>query len=146
MTSRPGSLRDYAKHRAARGLPGQTLRAIQQAIEEGRIEVDENRKIPDYAAADAQWEARTTPPVLTGKPIGPRKVEPIPMGGFLTVRTGTLTAAEIEDRDTLLCGSLRALALELARDLGGNETEILDRLTMGWNRAHRVWRDRMDSR
>ena len=66
---RDGSLRGYARHRAEHGLPGQTLRAVQRAIESGRIQVEQGQ-IPDYAAADAQWQSTTRPQPLSGEPIG----------------------------------------------------------------------------
>ncbi len=51
-------LREYARHRKARGLSGTTLRAVQDAIASGRLTVTDG-KIADAAAADAQWLATT---------------------------------------------------------------------------------------
>jgi hypothetical protein len=59
-----GSLRAYAKHRASLGLPGGSLRAVQKAIEVGRISttvVDGARRIADFAVADDQWRNATDP-------------------------------------------------------------------------------------
>jgi hypothetical protein len=57
--SRAGkSLREYARHRRDRGLPGHTLHAVQTAIEYGRITRLPNGRI-DAAAADRLW-AETT--------------------------------------------------------------------------------------
>lgn len=53
------SLRAYATHRRTAGLPGGTLRAVQQAIETGRVSVDADGQIPDAAAADAEWAQNT---------------------------------------------------------------------------------------
>ena len=53
----PGMSRSaYVAHRKARGLSGSTYPAVKRAIDEGRISVDEWGKIPDAAAADAEWE------------------------------------------------------------------------------------------
>ena len=54
--------REYARHREAKGLHGATLRAVQKAIETGRIEtiIDANgKKRINVEAADAQWERNT---------------------------------------------------------------------------------------
>jgi phage terminase Nu1 subunit (DNA packaging protein) len=51
------SHRAYAAHRAAKGLPGTTHRAVQKAIEKGRITLV-NGKI-DPALADVQWAENT---------------------------------------------------------------------------------------
>jgi hypothetical protein len=67
MTTAPlrGGLRAYARHRKAAGLPGHTHRAVQQAIDSGRL-TDAAREIDgelviDFAVADREWEARTDP-------------------------------------------------------------------------------------
>lgn len=52
------SARGYAKSRRARGLPGGTLRAIQEAIASGRIPVGPDGTI-DPAAADEAWARNT---------------------------------------------------------------------------------------
>lgn len=53
----PGMSRSaYVAHRKARGLPGSTYKAVKNAIDAGRISVDEWGKIPDAAAADVEWE------------------------------------------------------------------------------------------
>jgi hypothetical protein len=54
------SLRAYARHRAARSLPGRTLAAVQKAIESGRIEADTDGRI-EPALADRQWRKNTIP-------------------------------------------------------------------------------------
>lgn len=54
------SLRAYARHRAERGLPGGTLRAVQKAIIGGRISRGPSGLI-DSEAADRAWEENTDP-------------------------------------------------------------------------------------
>jgi hypothetical protein len=49
-----GSLRAYSRHR------GCALRAVQKAIEAGRIQVESDGSV-DFEKADAAWEARTHP-------------------------------------------------------------------------------------
>lgn len=53
------SQRAYARHRAERGLPGGTLRAVQKAIAAGRIQLTPDGLI-DPDAADAAWEANSS--------------------------------------------------------------------------------------
>jgi hypothetical protein len=60
----PLSLRAYARHRAARGLPGQSTEAVRKAIDSGRlsgavVEVGGQRKIRSAEAADRAWAANT---------------------------------------------------------------------------------------
>ncbi len=53
------SQRAYARHRAEHGLPGSTHRAIQKAIEAGRIQVTAQGQI-DSELADRQWAANSS--------------------------------------------------------------------------------------
>jgi hypothetical protein len=56
------SLGAYARHRAAEGLPGATLKAVQVAIRDGRLATSltaGGQKIRSAAAADAEWLANT---------------------------------------------------------------------------------------
>jgi hypothetical protein len=60
----PLSLRAYARHRATRGLPGQSTEAVRKAIDSGRlsgavVEVGGQRKIRSAEAADRAWAANT---------------------------------------------------------------------------------------
>lgn len=76
-------LREYARYREARGLPGITLRAVQKAIESGRITtvVDENGKPKiDAEVADIQW-GRNTDPDQSARANAGRDVAPPPSGG-----------------------------------------------------------------
>jgi hypothetical protein len=59
MNQRLISLRAYARSRDERGLPGGTLRAVQKAIEAGRITPIAGKIDPDVA--DIQWERNTDP-------------------------------------------------------------------------------------
>lgn len=54
-------IREYARHRAAGGLPGATHRAVQVAIKSGRLakSVTKTGKIRSAKAADAEWAAAT---------------------------------------------------------------------------------------
>jgi hypothetical protein len=54
------SYRSYAKHRAALGLPGRTLAAVQRALESGRIVADHDGRI-DPIVADRAWLENTIP-------------------------------------------------------------------------------------
>jgi hypothetical protein len=60
----PVSLRAYARHR------GVSLRAVQKAIQSGRIERTPAGKI-DVQTADTQWDRRTAPRPLIAKRSGP---------------------------------------------------------------------------
>lgn len=53
------SQRAYARHRAERGLPGTTHRAVQKAIQAGRIQVTDDGLI-DSELADRQWAANSS--------------------------------------------------------------------------------------
>lgn len=55
-----GSLRAYSRHRAEKGFEGQTLAAVQRAIESGRISKEADGKI-DFGKADASWASKTAP-------------------------------------------------------------------------------------
>ena len=57
-------LREYARHRGGSRLPGATLRAVQKAIEAGRISTvpdDKGRARIDPQVADIQWGRNTDP-------------------------------------------------------------------------------------
>lgn len=58
------SQRAYALHRKGRQLPGGTLRAVQKALEDGRIRIGADGRI-DPRQADREWEANTAPRVTT---------------------------------------------------------------------------------
>lgn len=76
-------LREYARYREAHGLPGITLRAVQKAIESGRITtvVDEKGKPKiDAEVADIQW-GRNTDPDQSARANAGRDVSPPPSGG-----------------------------------------------------------------
>lgn len=49
----------YVKHRSENGLPGATYPAVKRAIDEGRITVDAQGRIPDPVVADREWEANS---------------------------------------------------------------------------------------
>lgn len=73
-------LREYARYRESRGLPGITLRAVQKAIESGRITtvVDERGKPKiDAEVADIQW-GRNTDPDQSARANAGRDVSPPP--------------------------------------------------------------------
>lgn len=54
------SIRAYAQHRAAHGLPGSSHTAVRKAIQAGRITAEADGTI-DPARADAQWAGQTDP-------------------------------------------------------------------------------------
>lgn len=54
------SIRGYAAHRAARGLPGKTHTAVRKALAAGRITAEPDGLI-DPVVADAQWAGQTDP-------------------------------------------------------------------------------------
>ena len=71
----PVSLRAYARHR------GVSLRAVQKAIQAGRIEKTPAGKI-DVQIADTQWDRRTAPrPIIANQPRNPQKQEAVPADG-----------------------------------------------------------------
>jgi hypothetical protein len=74
----PVSLRAYARHR------GVSLRAVQKAIQAGRIEKSPAGKI-DVQIADTQWDTRTAPRPLiarqSGPPRNPQKQKAVPADG-----------------------------------------------------------------
>lgn len=53
-----GTITEYAKHRAAKGLPGRSHVAVIKAIKAGRITLLADGKI-DFGVADIQWEQNT---------------------------------------------------------------------------------------
>ncbi len=58
------SLREYARSREARNLPGGSLRAVQKAIASGRISTvadEKGRQKIDSEVADIQWNSNTDP-------------------------------------------------------------------------------------
>lgn len=62
MAQKPLSLRAYASHRKAKGLPGGSLQAVQRAVQAGRVTVvtvDGARRIQEPEAADREWAANT---------------------------------------------------------------------------------------
>ena len=70
----PVSLRAYARHR------GVSLRAVQKAIQAGRIEKTPAGKI-DVQIADTHWDRRTAPrPLIAKQPQDPQKQEAVPAG------------------------------------------------------------------
>lgn len=76
-------LREYARYRESKGLPGITLRAVQKAIESRRITtvVDEKGKAKiDAEVADIQW-GRNTDPDQSARANAGRDVAPPRMGG-----------------------------------------------------------------
>jgi phage terminase Nu1 subunit (DNA packaging protein) len=82
------SLREYARHRRAKGLDGGTHNAVQQARDAGRIPPEcftKEGKIRDIEAADAAWKATTyankVPP--TG-PKAPKRVNGTKIDGTST--------------------------------------------------------------
>lgn len=61
------SLRAYARSRKARGLPGGTHRAVQRAIESGRIaEAVDDDGLIDPELADRLWAENTRPSLARG--------------------------------------------------------------------------------
>ena len=76
-------LREYARHREAKGLPGMTLRAVQKAIDSKRITVvpdEKGRPRIDPEVADIQW-GRNTDPDQSVRANAGRDVSPPPGGG-----------------------------------------------------------------
>lgn len=71
-------VREYARHRKAAGLAGGTHRAVQVAIEDGRLSkslTPDRKRIANATAADAEWGATTladripiTGPTAAGTP------------------------------------------------------------------------------
>ena len=53
------SIRGYAAHRKAKGLPGGTHGAVRKAIETGRVKLVDGKVDPDQA--DADWVRKTDP-------------------------------------------------------------------------------------
>ncbi len=54
------SIREYAAHRLARGLPGGSKHSVQKALAAGRISRTEKKKI-DPEVADGEWAANSAP-------------------------------------------------------------------------------------
>lgn len=75
---KPIGVRAYARHRKELGLAGGTHRAVQVAIESGRLSkslTSDRKQITDASAADAEWESTThvdripiTGPTAAGTP------------------------------------------------------------------------------
>jgi hypothetical protein len=62
------SLRAYARHRKAAGLPGGTLNAVRKRIEAGSIAAGPDGLI-DIPAADAAWEAGVSPDAMVRRDV-----------------------------------------------------------------------------
>ena len=60
------SIRAYARHREAKGLPGASDTAVRKAIKTGRISKEADGTI-DPARADAQWSGQTDPAKQRGE-------------------------------------------------------------------------------
>ena len=99
----------YARHRAAKGLDGATRRAVQVAIESGRLSASltEDKKIRDPLEADAEWAQTTSSDrvPLTG-PTAPANED----------RPTSNPLAEARARREAAQASLREM--ELAKKLG----------------------------
>lgn len=75
--------REYARHREANNLPGSSLRAVQKAIETGRITVvqdDKGKQRIDPEVADIQW-GRNTDPDQSARANSARDLLNLPSGG-----------------------------------------------------------------
>jgi len=68
------SIRAYAQHRAALGLPGTSHTAVRKAIAAGRITQEADGTI-DPARADAQWAGQTDPAMQRGAAAQARAAE-----------------------------------------------------------------------
>lgn len=74
-------IREYARHRAARGAPGATHSAVRKAIESGRLAAalvagDRGRQLIDQEKADLEW-GLTTDPAQQRHPDEQRKPEEV---------------------------------------------------------------------
>lgn len=106
------TLRGYARHRKARGLPGGSLAAVQKALATGRIAVDDDGRI-DVAAADEAWSANTDERY---QPDDPAACTPkTPTEERTRARGGT--ALVTEDGETFTLASERALRERAERRL-----------------------------
>lgn len=79
----PISLRDYAKHRAAAGLPGCSAEAVSKAVKSGRLRdsvvlIDGKPKIADPELADREWAQRSAPRIAPSPPPAPPVPVPVP--------------------------------------------------------------------
>lgn len=75
-------LREYARHRETRGLPGATLASVQKAIASGRIVTipdEKGRPRIDAEVADIQW-SRNTDPDQSARANGGRELPQVPGG------------------------------------------------------------------
>lgn len=113
----PGlSVRAYAEHRRAAGLPGGSVWSVQKALKAGRISRDEDGKI-DSVRADAEWELNTNAskrPITDGEAVAGACDVP-PIGRSRAIREdylARLAQLEYEQRE----GSL--ISAEKARDEG----------------------------
>jgi len=73
---------DYARHRAAKGLPGCTREAVRKAVEAGRISTMGADKLIDPAVADIQWAQNSRGRMASVRPGGaaPQAVSSAPVG------------------------------------------------------------------
>lgn len=72
-------LREYSRHREANSLPGVSLRAVQKAIETGRITTiadDKGRIKIDPEVADIQWGRNTDPDQSARANVGREPILP----------------------------------------------------------------------
>lgn len=135
----PISLKEYAKSRKARGLPGGSTTAVSRAIRSGRLTarsvvlVDGDPKILSAAAADEEWRANTRPTAPRSQPTRQEQGTPVAemtraqlLSAWLHEGTNSLVLAMhalkgAEDRDLAaaeLLSALRAYAPEYLTEKG----------------------------
>lgn len=83
------SIRAYAQHRAAQGLPGASHTAVRKAIQTGRISQEPDGTL-DPVRADAQWAGQTDPAkqrgagsaAVSGPRVGRVATKPVPQAAI----------------------------------------------------------------
>jgi hypothetical protein len=107
------TLRQYAAHRRAAGLPGGSLSAVQKALRAGRIVANRGRINPE--AADHQWAQNTNPAYqrLTAELVPPAGADD--RSGFAVARGALLEALADREAGGSSAEAVRAAAAGLAR-------------------------------
>lgn len=121
------SIRAYARHREALGLPGATDAAVRKAIKAGRITKNADGTI-DPAKADAQWAGQTDPSMQRGEAAQaqaqasraassgkPASTRPVPQTALDSVHETLAEAGQ--DPDPAAGGAVTIVRAKLAREI-----------------------------
>ncbi len=121
------SIRGYAQHRGALGLPGASHTAVRKALAAGRITAEPDGSI-DPVRADAQWAGQTDPSMQRGAAAqaqaaetraasgqGPAPTRPVPRAALDAVQETLAEAGQ--DPEPEAGGQVTLVRAKLAREI-----------------------------